>query len=217
MLLVIVFIPVFSGFLKSDSSLPASLHVPFIPQKGNTWCWAACTEMAMKYYHDKINPNAPAYSQCELVKMSNPGDGTHCPPDTIPADRGLNQSGFPFDQTCGYQIKHTYGRGSALSQQQLEAQIAAKVPVIFQWQWSGITHTTRDSYDFHWLVAEGCPRSSFYPNKGWVSIHDPLPVGRGRHRIITYNEYANKRPLSFPGYTKYVFNAHGYDYYQLQY
>ena len=222
--LFLILLIVLSGFLKLDKPVPASLHVPFIAQTGRTWCWAACTEMVSRYYHDKIDPTAPIITQCDIVKASYGGScNMPCPPpDTLPPECD-NSGNWPFTPPLGWSYSFTEGVApkAALTWEELQREIRDnRMPVTFQWKWKGITRSTRGYNDAHWLVAEGCPSSSYDTTRGWVSIHDPLPVGRGRHRIISYPEYANEKLVSFPGgrrYDKYVFNDHGQDYYGFKY
>lgn len=214
---LILFCLFFTGFIPEPTggTTPTCLKVPFIPQLGKNWCWAACTEMVSTFYHNEVDSSAPIIRQCEEVKEAL---GDRCtmpcpPPDTIP--KIWDKARSPFIADFGYSPQYT---GKALSWDALVAQMAAKKPVIFQWQYRGITKATQDSTGSHFLVAEGCIKSSYMNfGTGWVSVHDPLPVKRGRHRIIAYSEYANKTPLLFHGFKKYVFSSHGMDIYNINY
>lgn len=205
---------------------PNSLHVPFIAQIGDEWCWAACTEMVSKYYHQKIDPHAPVIGQCELVNMVSGADKIKCPAKVgeIPID--FDQPGTPFptlgDTNCkGYHTVSTFNPNSSsapLSAEQLMSQIASGLPVIFEWNWGGMTIDSSNQNGSHFMVAEGIPHSSYITSHIWISVHDPLPAGRGRHRIISYAEYANDKPMTLPGVPpEFIFCSHASDYYQLTY
>lgn len=212
------------AIVPAAPAAPASLHVPFIPQIGDEWCWAACTEMVSTYYHDKINPQAPVIRQCEIVNLTSVNK-MDCPgtPGKIPTY--WDQPGTPFpplgDTSCkGYKTISTTitsPAGAPLSREELISQIAAGLPVIFEWNWGGLTVDSSKQSGSHFMVAEGIPHSSYIDNV-WISVHDPLPTGRGRHRIISYYEYENKKPMTLPGVPpEFIFCGHGSDYHQLTY
>jgi hypothetical protein len=181
--------------------------------------------MVTKYYQEKINPQAPWIRQCQLVNIVQNAK-VDCPgiPGKIPSD--WDQDGDPFptlgDSNCmGYHAVQTYNPNSSsvpLTPQVLAAQIAAGLPVVFDWLWIGLTVDSSNQSGNHWIVAEGIPHSSYINTHMWVSVNDPLPAGRGRHRIISYPEYANQKPMTLPGYPpEFSFSTHGVDYYQLTY
>jgi hypothetical protein len=244
---IVFFLIPISGFLlscsgKSDqkpvsvvdsNQVPSSLHVPLIPQIGNTWCWAAVTEMITTYYHNAIDTNAPVIRQCDLCKLSA-ADSCNFNCDTLKAGNvpySCDQFfGAPFPSTpidsiscLGYIKSMTTGpdmrekgKEILLSQEHLVEQIRHRIPVIFTWFWSGLT-TDATEQDSHFLVAEGIPHSSYITSHIWVSVHDPWPVGRGGHRIISYPEYANMKPTSIMSSLSYVFTSHGQDFYDFKY
>lgn len=133
-------------------------------------------------------------------------------PDTITGT--CNWLGTPFAVGLGYTMSDT---NIALSWEALSAQISSGKPVVFEWNWTGVTTQTDNNSGGHYLVAEGCPQSSYIAFHGWVSVHDPMPVGIGRHRIMSYAEYRNLPSIDFPGYCDYAFNSHGYDFDNLTY
>ena len=208
------------------SAVPATLHVPFVPQIGYNWCWAACTEMVSRYYHEKIDTNAPPIFQCAYANAVNAGMGypsLDCDtlrPGNVPDL--FDQTATPFsnvgDSNCeGYLINYTAGSNSPLSWDSLKMFIAEKQPVIFTWEWQGITFRTIDSMESHYMVAEGIPHSSYIRDPGWVSVHDPWPAGIGKHRVMAYSEYANHIPTSSPGSNTVVYCMHGIDYFNVRY
>jgi hypothetical protein len=232
-----LFVLATSGCKKAESpaalapavNSTSSLHVPFIPQRADEWCWAACTEMVSKYYHDKINSKAPVLLQCDLANILFHGN-LKCPVMIGEVPASMDNPTVPFpplaDTSCeGYTFNQTYGSRSSfvensiaeLPWDSLQSVIAHGSPVIFEWGWEGVTIATIDSNSTHYMVAEGIPHSSYINNPGWISVNDPWPTGVGKHSIMTYSEYANHIPTSSPGSKTIVFNAHGVDYYQFTY
>jgi hypothetical protein len=198
----------------TPSHIPYTLHVPLIGQLGKNWCWAACMEMATTYYHTTIDSTAPAVKQCAEVAAVY---GTKCTincdslPAVIPSQ--YDQPNTPFTKPFGYQFSYA---PNALSWETLVAEITAKRPVIFKWYWLGITQATEESAGAHFLIAEGCPQTNYIKRSGWISVHDPLPIGKGHHRIITYNAYSGNRPVSLNKSQRYIYNWFGGGYYQIK-
>ncbi|MDP4219022.1 MAG: C39 family peptidase [Bacteroidota bacterium] len=206
-----------SGFLKTHAA-PGSLHVPFIPQVATNWCWAATTAMVLAYEH-RSNPHVRALTQCQYVQAwckKYPDYAVRlwmldsCPP----SDSGIYYYNFPstpFVEALGHTMQERDRVG--LTYEELCSEISAGRPVIFQWKWQGITPLTKGRADWHYLLAEGCPESKYINSPGWVSVHDPWPVNRGKHRIMSYSEYDNLVPTSLPGSREFVYTTHGSDYY----
>ncbi|MDP4219018.1 MAG: papain-like cysteine protease family protein [Bacteroidota bacterium] len=214
--------------------VPSTLHVPLIGQIGDYWCWAACTEMVTTYYHNTIDSTAPIIKQCNLVKLLYKDtcclDCKTVQPGNVPAE--FDQNGAPFPQTdpnsanCeGYTYSVTQGPDThlswavvMLSEDSLRAQIRNRMPVIFEWFWTADVLDSATQQDAHIMVAEGIPHSSYIYSHMWIAINDPLPTGRGRHRIISYAEYANIKPMTIPGSPlQYTYSTHGMDYYAFHY
>lgn len=230
LLMLFLFPSGLSGSLISagDDTPPSSLHVPLVGQLASEWCWAACTEMVTRYYHDSINTAAPIMLQCSLVNLAF----TWLPPldcDTVnsgnPPSAAYDMSATPFPNlgngNCnGYTTSSTLGAPyKALPWDSLVSRISQRMPVIFNWGYAGVLQSTGGpgTGGNHYLVAEGCPTSKYIPDN-WISINDPEPVGRGTHRIISYFEYANKKPLTIEGDTlPYAWASHGYDMYDFNY
>lgn len=220
-----------SGFMTPQQPPNVnSLHVPFTPQYASQWCWAATTSMVLQY-EAKSNTNVVPLSQSQYVKavclLWNYSVSDLWMLDTLPlTDSGLslfNFDGNPFYDSVGHNFIQTAATESRQSQdpltfEQLQAEFVAGRPVIFGWGIWGLTDSTNAFSGAHFLVAEGTPHSSYYNGRhGWVSIHDPEPVGRGCHSIMMYFEYANKRPMYDPDFMWYSYNLHYYDIYNITY
>jgi hypothetical protein len=210
-----------SGFVQTDTPANVnSLHVPFAPQLASNWCWAATTSMVLRY-ESRTNPNVKPLSQCQYVKSFYRSQDAYVEElwrlDSLPLSKTalyyFNGPGDPFV----YPVGHTYlKKYSPLSYEELQAECAAGRPVIFGWQWRGLLQKTKGEIGQHFLVAEGTPRSSYFNGEwGWVSIHDPMPVNRGRHRIIRYADYANKSPMPNPDDIMYAYSKHYSDTYNI--
>jgi hypothetical protein len=223
-----------SGFVQNETPANVgSLHVPFTPQVASNWCWAATTTMILQY-ESRTNPKVAPLTQCQYVQQFCRSSDAHVSElwrlDSLPLSKSalsyFDGSGNPFIAPMGHDYKQTR-KGIPLTYSQLQAEFLAGRPVIFGWQWQGLTQKTKDQDGAHFLLAEGTPFSSYFNgDNGWVSIHDPMPVGRGRHRIIRYSEYANKRLFVNIDHTKnvndrhyyqYAFNRHYYDMYGITY
>ena len=196
-----------------------TLGVPLIGQGMNEWCWAACTEMVSLYYHNK-DQRSNIIKQCVLVKDaysldSLPCDGSHR------AVEGDDKQGQPFQQDTTYNFNDWEGE-LPLPYAALDSEISAGRPVIFQWGFFGVTYAKhlvigKKDYNLggHWLVAEGCPVSA-HSDSLWVAINDPLPVGEGRHQVMSYSAFAGcipspvqlaKKQLAYKKTVFYSFNA----------
>ncbi|MEP7234571.1 MAG: papain-like cysteine protease family protein, partial [Ignavibacteriota bacterium] len=182
---------------EPSQSYTISLHVPFIAQIASNFCWAACTNMVTAYYHGK-NTSMPILSQCELSKLNAPGltpfDCDTLRKNNLPWEYDQGGAPFPVDPatgTCnGYKPTY-YNQNQSLTMPwaTLKQMISDSTPVIFGWNWNGVTIASVNDSDSHYIVAEAVSQSKYYPDSGWVSINDPWPVNGGRHRVIAYSEY----------------------------
>ncbi len=232
LLMLLLFPAGLSGSLTSagDATPPSSLHVPLVGQLGSWWCWAACTEMVSRYYHDSINTAAPIITQCSIVNLafywlppldcdtvnsSNPPDAANDMPATPFPKLGITNSCEGYSVISTSEVVDM----KALSWDSLVSQISQRMPVIFNWGYAGILRSTGGpgTGGNHYLVVEGCATSKYIADN-WISINDPAPVGRGTRRIISYFEYANKKPLTIEGDTlPYAWSSHGNDIYGFTY
>ncbi len=185
------FVLFLSGFKPpAKPTTPATLGVPLVPQIGTCWCWAACSEMVSRYYNS-VNPANPILTQCQAVQMAV--DSTMPCPQTPPVPAQWDQNGIPFTEpNDGYTWKSYTGTirvNGAIPYDSLAAEFAAGRPVIFQWQWVGISVADSTKNGLHFLVAEGIPKERF--GWQWVSVNDPMPYTMGHHRVMSYYSFAN--------------------------
>lgn len=193
---------IFLGSRPPGPSVPATLRVPLVGQAMSQWCWAATTEMVTAYYHN-LDPRNQYISQCELVKKAYTKLKIDCA-HIGKRDSVVNQPGNPFSNvsTTIYNRSDWLGSGS-IPYDTLASEFIAGRPVIFQWANYGVTTNMKSSYtkqynqDYpiggHFMVAEGLPRSE-HSDSLWVSINDPLPVGQGSHRVISYRAFCGSIP-----------------------
>lgn len=238
-ILAVVFLATFSGVPIRQPTAPSvivpgtarmTLGVPLIVQLGHYWCWAACTEMCMQYYHDSINRSAPVFHQCELGKLwfaisyaSNDSmlrDTSKIACSDRTAKTEFDLSGVPFMPplvgTSSMPYYWCSQNTTALTWEQLRDTFALRRPVIFTWGAAQIG--TPSNTGNHFLVAEGCSWTPSSSNRRWVSINDPYALqntaGRpiARHSQIAYHDYAYTTKSKVPWNKSFVWQAHGADY-----
>ncbi len=190
------------GSRPPGPAVPATLRVPLVGQAMSQLCWAATTEMVTSYYHN-LDPRNQFISQCELVKKANPSVMIDCA-HVGRRDSVVNEPGNPFANVNTYCTSDWNG-GGTIPYDTLASEFAAGRPVIFQWAYYGVTTNMKSSMtkamnlDYpigaHFLVAEGLPHSE-HSDSLWVSINDPLPVGQGTHKVISYSAFCGEVPVS---------------------
>lgn len=137
-------------------STGARLNVPLYGQQTNVWCWDASSLMVIKYYRP-----FSTLKQCDLANQAtNVNNCCNNPFPTICIHTGwemLSNNGFGFSDS-----------GSALSWNDLRAQINAKTPVLYAWGWNG--------GGGHMMVAVG-----YYTlfRQRYVQINNPWPPSSG--------------------------------------
>lgn len=200
-----------SASLRAQPSVPAgfelcTLGVPSISQHGHLVCWAACTEMVMRYYRFIRHFTADTVlTQCELAKLinlqwrhlGNPAalqrdSLVQCPCATLPAI--LDSGGYPFlagtgITLAGYQVPSQ--PSPQIDWDNLCSTLRDSVPVIFQWGATAFDPTGVGGN--HVMVAEGYSTSKHLGTSRWVSVNDPWPTDttdpRGHHMQMAYNEF----------------------------
>lgn len=101
-----------------------SLKIPFIAQRAENWCWAACAQMLQEGLHK------PVLQQCEMARIraaaENPGMHVRCceKPISSECDKGC----FPetIYSRLGIQVTR---QESSLSAEALDAELRAGRPV----------------------------------------------------------------------------------------
>jgi hypothetical protein len=146
---------------------------PLIGQETDLWCWAACTEMVMEYYHTFIDQAGEANTRfgrndCDSNQESK-FDKEKCRKVGWfqMANHGMSYNLTPL--------------GTALSWDQLKAEIDSTRPVPFTWYWT--------SGGGHAMVATGYLELG--ENK-MVWISDPWPVDKGDHKWVTYSHFVSQ-------------------------
>jgi hypothetical protein len=204
------------GFMKLTgiSKVFMKLPIALIPQHASNWCWAATTEMASRFFHSR-NPNAPILEQSSLAIANF---GSRIPKDSLryylapKVNKILNQPGYPFSPANGYSTGFN-GFGGAYAWPDLIKKLSDTNAVIFQWNWVGVTDSTKIRTGSHFLLATGYVSSPADSTYQWVMVNDPWPVDTGRHRVISYDEYANNVTFKLPEYKGKEFRSHGTDYF----
>lgn len=161
-----------AGCCNPDPNL-GSQNLTAVDQHQSNWCWAASGEMTMNFLGGNV-------TQCdEANKRFGRTDCCNTPTPTI-----CNNGGWPeFDK---YNFKADHTSDAALSWDEVKKQIYChKVPFCNTWHWSG--------GGGHMMVISGY---MVLNNVKYVYLRDPLPVGTGSSRWITYDAY-----VSGPGYT----------------
>lgn len=171
-----------------SESLPVTTH----PQETSMWCWAASGEMVMDYLGHGVD-------QC--TQANNRFGRTDC--CNTPTPGACVQGGWP--EFAKYNFSSVHTTDAALSWTDLKRQISRsryckKRPFAFTWYWPG--------GGGHMMVAKG-----YYTLRlaavtlNLVEMIDPLPVGVGDTRWITYDYY-----VASPGH-----HTHWDDYYNVTY
>jgi hypothetical protein len=143
-------------------------RIRLIPQEQSQWCWAASSEMVLLYLLQVDT------SQCKLANETKIAAQDCCPknpncdlavyPDVLFRNRKVSFRSF----------------GDALPLSRLENEIAQNRPVAFSWNYN--------RGGAHMMVAIG------YKTEGGdtlVDALDPLPENKGRHKVLTYDEYVS--------------------------
>lgn len=206
---------VYSGTSTPEKSISTcTLGVPPIAQQASLLCWAACTEMIMQYFHQRVDKTAPAMNQLSLARFwyiynirSSPilsKDSVSLLKDTdfildgrnIPTP--FNQTGTPFDfpgksPAPYYQMNPIVN----LTWDTLSILMAHRCPVTFAMYANGCL--PQDTGFAHFLIAEGAVTTKTAPVYRWVSVNDPWPIGiqspKARHVKMSYNSIVHPASL----------------------
>jgi hypothetical protein len=151
----------------------ADLNMMLSPQEANFWCWAASSEMVMEKLGEAI-------TQCEEANKRF-GREDCC---NLPFSENCDCGGWPRFARHGFIAERT--DDAALSWEGVKQQVECwKAPFCVTWRWiEGGGHMMVISA---YKTVDG---------ENMVKLTDPLPVGIGAVRWISYSEY-----LQGPGYT----------------
>lgn len=148
------------------------LGVNLIPQRQTQWCWAACTQMILDFYH------APNVEQCDLANLafSDAGGGCCNFPSSTLCNKPLCDTRISklFDQQI-VNIKHYYVN-KLVPFTTLQYELDRNRPVQIGLSTIGGGHV---------IIIEG-----WYPtDKGsYLNVNNPLPVSEGYQGVIAYSE-----------------------------
>lgn len=166
MLIVPALVAVLAGQARAQAANRA-LAVDRIGQETDSWCWAAGTQMTTKFAGVSVR-------QCDQANARfNRGDCCDSPNSDA-----CRIGGWPDFPRWGFNTDIT-DWGVALTWVQLKAQIDANRPVTYAWGWVGGGGHIMVAVAYQYWAA----------NDIWILINDPLPVGSGSSRWITYNEF----------------------------
>jgi hypothetical protein len=165
-LVVPTLVAVLGGQARAQAANKA-LPVDRIGQETNQWCWAAGTQMTTKFA-------GVAVKQCDQANARFTRND--CCVSPTPA--ACIQPGWPEFPKWGFNTDIT-GWGVALTWVQLKAQIDNNHPVAYSWGWTGGGGHLMVAIAYQYWAADDI----------WILINDPLPVGAGSSRWITYNEF----------------------------
>ncbi|WP_172652936.1 papain-like cysteine protease family protein [Rhodococcus opacus] len=104
------------------------LSVPLIYQEQTNWCWAACTEMILRYH------NETRYRQCDFASWLF-GQSGCC---SYPSSSICNQGAYPNQITAVFQawlIQSQYAN-YAVSYNSLDAELINGRPIEVAYHWS---------------------------------------------------------------------------------
>jgi hypothetical protein len=180
--LFLLTVALLSGCCTPDANL-GSVNLTSTDQHQSNWCWAASGEMTMNF----LGAN-PSVVQCD--EANKRFGRTDCCNNPTPS--ACNNGGWPEFDKYGFTADHT--SDAALSWDDVKKQIYCRHKAFCNtWHWSG--------GGGHMMVISGY---MVLDGVQYVYLRDPLPVGVGSSRWITYARY-----VSGPGYT------HWDDYYNI--
>ncbi|MEO8112194.1 MAG: papain-like cysteine protease family protein [Ginsengibacter sp.] len=169
-----------SGCCTPDPNL-GSQAMTSVDQHQSNWCWAASGQMTMNFLGGSVTECDEANKRFSRSDCCN-----------SPTPSACNNGGWPEFDKYGFKADHT--SDAALSWDDVKKQIFChKVPFCNAWHWNG--------GGGHMMVISGY---MVLNNVNYVYLRDPLPVGVGSSRWITYDAY-----VSGAGYT------HWDDYYNI--
>lgn len=144
------------------------VQTKLIPQEQSQWCWAASSEMVLLYL---LQVDVP---QCKLANEVN-----IAAQDCCPANPNCDSAVYPDVLFTNRHVKFV-PLGNALSLPQLENEIASNRPVAFSWNYN--------RGGAHMMVAVAYKAGN---GETLIDALDPLPEKKGRHKVLTYEEYVS--------------------------
>ncbi len=179
-----------------------TLPVPLYSQLTNMWCWAASSEMVVKYLFPSININqgqeanlATGHSDCS--NDPTPGacvvggwqEFAHYGVTFIEKDENqiVGDATDPESSDSSQKVGSVQGTGKeALSWNELKSIINSGQPAMFAWAWR--IHPNEDGNRYvnggHMMVARGWSSVS---GENFVYVNDPWLPQEGNEEIMTYD------------------------------
>lgn len=188
--------------LAASLNVPSGppLNVPLVKQTTNMWCWAACTEMVMRYYQGTGQYRLPVTPQCELADIVYTAD-CGCPRcnEAIKVDdKCILDGANPPLAERGFDCVYRTARPLAFCElaEEFHGQGHTGRPVLFEWV-KGLTR--------HLMVALD---ADIVDGRGQILVNNPGPTTcGGSTRAIDYDDWVGAQVTSGSYYT------HGIDYY----
>ncbi|MEO6692694.1 MAG: papain-like cysteine protease family protein [Saprospiraceae bacterium] len=137
------FVSIYSILITGCSSGPAYTHTPseyslpvkYCAQKQQYWCWAACSEMVMKYL-DTNNVHV-IYEQCALAHSTLDVTQRNLPCCVSGnLDNACNHTNWPVFEECGFSCINTDETRDYFSWEDMCQQIDSSKPICLTWNWN---------------------------------------------------------------------------------
>ena len=172
----------FLGLSVTNVSVADSWRILNVQQSGqetDVWCWAASGQMIMRFLGKNVTQCTQAGNRNQVNNCCNAVTG--CPTDNDPwGTGGCVYTGVPEFSKYGFATNQT-ANGTALSWNQLKAEIDNNRPITFGWYWV--------NGGGHMMIATGY--YEYTTGEKFVYIIDPLPVCEGTAKWVTYGEYVS--------------------------
>jgi hypothetical protein len=154
-------------------------RIRLFPQQQSQWCWAASSEMVILYL---LQVDVP---QCKLANEEK-----IAAQDCCPENPDCDSSQYPDVLFANRHVRFV-PLADALPLVKLQNEIVSNRPVAFSWNYN--------RGGSHMMVAIAYKTAN---GETLIDALDPLPEKKGRHKVLTYDEY-----VSTENYT------HNIDYY----
>ncbi|MCC6816724.1 MAG: C39 family peptidase [Saprospiraceae bacterium] len=122
-----------------------NLSVKYLAQKRSLWCWAACSEMVMRYIDNRTSGNT-MYNQCEQAFRSM-SDDDHCDRHgeaccerdrpCFPCNTTCNHTNWPIFEMCNFSCKDSYTSNEVFSWKMMLKEIDSNRPICITYNWYG--------------------------------------------------------------------------------
>ncbi|MFN8280732.1 MAG: papain-like cysteine protease family protein [Saprospiraceae bacterium] len=110
------------------------LDVKYIPQKQQYWCWAASSEMVLKYIHPQ---NGSFYKQCLQARICLEDTLDNCKCCLYPIHDTCNFPHWPIFDQLGFRVFNTDDNQVYLTWQNMLQEIDNNRPLCLTYNWTG--------------------------------------------------------------------------------